>query len=1407
MIEAPRRSVTGPREPVRGAIDERLREWVWLLACCLLLATLAFVTRPGNILGDTKIDMALDPAGFLARSLHLWDPIQFGELQNQSTGYFFPMGPFFLVGKLIALPAWVVQRLWLTVIFVAAFLGVVRLSGRLRIGTAASGMLAGLGYALCPIGLSSMGILSAQFLPEAMLPWILLPLVRLMRDGAAMSQWQRLRAIAGSAVAVALCSGINAAAVAAVLLLAAIYLLAARRAWHRWRVLSWWSAAVALATAWWTIPLVLLGKYGVSIVPYSESAAVTTSVTSLSDALRGTEYWLTYLAVNGTPWWPVGFQLSSGVMQTVLTGVVAGIGLAGLASQRLGERRFLLLALLAGLFIVSMGYVSGLGSPLAGGLDHLINGPLSPLRNLAKFDPMIRLPVVLGLAHLLGSVRWARVRVAASLAAVAALGGLAVPAYVGGIAATGDFPSVPPYWVSATNWLNNHAGNQAVLAVPGARFGEYVWGRPMDDLLESMFKGDWAGTQLATIGSIGSTRLLDAVEQQIDAGEGSAGLTQLLGRMGVKYIIVRNDLIRGDLYGAWPARILDALYSSPGIVQVAEFGAFPVGGSDPDNAVSSFDTPYPPVEIFRVMGAQPEVSVVPAAGTMRVYGGPESLLTLADYGRLQNRPVLLNSASPSLPVSEYVITDSLRKIVRNLGEIRVDYSQTLTAADPARTIDAATDYLEPSWLPYLSVARYHGIANVTASFSASDAPALPSQSATGLMPFSAIDGNPSTMWESGALTGPLGQWIQVAFDRPVAARVIHVAFADSAAVGPPVSRVEVQTSAGSVTDSIRRTSRPQPLALPPGPARWLRITIRGVAESPFGLPGTQAGIAEISVPGITASRSIVAPIVPMPAGAEPVVALSKAQPQPSDCMLTSLGWVCSPLLAQPTEEQYGFNQEFTAARAYPATLTGQAVLTSPKLIARYAWPGRDQPKVTASSTYTSDPQDMPASAFDGDLATSWIAGATDQHPVLTIRWHGQQAVSHLTFIQPPSAVSPLQVLITGSRGQLRGGVIGASGQLSFKPMRTSRLRIAFTPAQLPLQISEVQIPGVTPLASGDASAQVHLGCGRGPTLRVDGTIVPTRATGTVTNLLDGRPVAFSACSQVAVQQGGNGVVQAAAGPTGADATGFDVQSVLLSPPGAVSRAGRASGSAPIATVRWTAASRVLRVTASQRSYLEVNQNFNLGWQASIAGRVLTPVQLDGWKQGWLLPAGTTGLVTLTYLPDAPYRVALFGGLALLGLLLLIVLVPLRRRLRPASSADAVGPGLPAPPSGSSPVAARAGRLATVALSAAGLGGLAFLGLWLGGYPGAALVPAASVLFAVAGRHRGAAAVWRLLASRWLLPVLLLAAAVSGAVAIAMHQWGSTSGLADILWDKGPQVLGLIIVARLAAALAGSAGRG
>ena len=368
---------------------------------------LPFLTAPGNLIADTKLDLAVDPVRFLARALHLWDPQQFGQLQDQAAGYLFPMGPFFALGQLAGLEPWVIQRLWIGTVGAAAFAGVVLLAGRLGIGSPWSRIAAGLAYAASPgrahpdrrpvVGVPPGGDAAVDPDPAG-------PRGPGRRRGCAPRPGPRWpwRCAAGSTrprrsrcwcPRSSTCSPCPPGAA------------------PRWRILAWWVPAVLAATWWWSVPLVLLSRYGVSILPYTESAAVTTSVTGLSNVLRGTENWISYLLVNGQPWWRLGYRIATGAVPTLLTGL-AGLGLAGLLRPRLPARRFLLCLLLTGVLIICAGHVSSLGNPLAGPVQHLINGPAAAFRNVRKFDPLIRLPIVLGLAHLLASVRLPRPRAA-----------------------------------------------------------------------------------------------------------------------------------------------------------------------------------------------------------------------------------------------------------------------------------------------------------------------------------------------------------------------------------------------------------------------------------------------------------------------------------------------------------------------------------------------------------------------------------------------------------------------------------------------------------------------------------------------------------------------------------------------------------------------------------------------------------------------------------------------------------------------------------------------------------------------------------------------------------------------------------------------------------------------------------
>src|SRR5437588_137025 len=94
-----------------------------------LAYAVAFGQQPGVALTDTKIDLHTSPARFLASVASTWGSSgDLGHVQGgQTTGYLFPMGPFYALGHGLGLGTWVVQRLWLGTLLALCAWGTVRL--------------------------------------------------------------------------------------------------------------------------------------------------------------------------------------------------------------------------------------------------------------------------------------------------------------------------------------------------------------------------------------------------------------------------------------------------------------------------------------------------------------------------------------------------------------------------------------------------------------------------------------------------------------------------------------------------------------------------------------------------------------------------------------------------------------------------------------------------------------------------------------------------------------------------------------------------------------------------------------------------------------------------------------------------------------------------------------------------------------------------------------------------------------------------------------------------------------------------------------------------------------------------------------------------------------------------------
>ena len=1098
-----------PPAPVR---DETLVRRLTLLAVCLLLAALACSTDPARILGDTKLDLTVNPLGFLYRALYLWDPSYFGQLQNQAYGYLFPNGPFhaLLVGA--GVPEWVVQRLWLAALLCAAFTGTVAVARALRIGSLPAQVVAGIAFALSPRALTLLSYNSAELQPTLLLPWVLLPLIHGTRPGA-----DPRRAALLSAAAFLLCGGTNAASELAVLTVPLLYLLTRAPGRRKRTLLAWWPAAIGLVSFWWLAPLLVMGRYVFSFMPFTEDAATTTSVTSLLNTVRGASNWMGY--VPGSSALPAGSAVATTPWLVLATALVAALGLAGAVHRRNPERLFLGLSVLAGTAVVAAGYTGPLGGLPGPLVQDLLDGALSPFRNVHKFDVLIRLPVALGLAHLPAAAArrpllGARPRLPAPERLTAAACTLAVlatltPLATVGAATRGSFTEIPDYWYQATAWLDDRSGGRTTMAVPGSARGEYLWGRPMDEPMQPLMTGPWTNQQIIPWGSAGVSRLTHAVDQRLSAGQGSPGLAAALARMGVRYLLVRNDLQREGNNGGWPARVHQALADSPGIDYVRSFG--PVMGSlEALPAARWYDQPYRALDVYRVADTAPLAGVVPADTALRVTGGPEALLAMAEHGLLtDDRPVLVGDdpGADRVPAARTVTADTLRRVEVVYPDVRRNTSATLTADEDYSRDVPAPDVVDPAWQPYTATVRHDGIAAVTASSAESGALAVPARRNPGRTPYAALDGSAATSWRSSSADGAVGEWLEVVFTEPRDVTGTTVTF-ERLPDTPPPSKVTVTTDHGSAQTELDPFTGAQELAVPEGRTSRLRVRVDALAWQPAHPFGTRVGIVALAVPGLHAERVLT---VPGPADTGTLLFTGSAGALPG-CMRGSRVWTCHPDLAAQGEDARSLDRTVTLsadAAAGDHAVTGQVTVADPQRVERAANRAGGYPKVTSSSTSVDHPAAMGRAAFDGDDATVWYPDPAEDRPSLDVDFGKRVTLSEMTveFPRGDTVTRPVRVVLDTGK-TVREGLIGSSGRLTFAELRTRTLRITFDPPRdQPLEIAEIDLPGVRtlgPVPDTDAATA----CGQGPRLLVNGTAVETRITGgTLRDQAEGRPPA------------------------------------------------------------------------------------------------------------------------------------------------------------------------------------------------------------------------------------------------------------------------------------------------------------
>ncbi|MXG88535.1 alpha-(1-_3)-arabinofuranosyltransferase domain-containing protein [Nocardioides flavescens] len=1380
-----------------------------LAAACVVLLAVALVQEPGLLVPDTKFDLVAAPGEFLRRALHLWDAEgAFGQLQNQAYGYLWPMGPLFWVGDLVDLPGWLVQRLWLSLVLVVAFLGAALLVRALGVRSDLATVLAGLAFALSPRMLTTLGPISIEAWPGALAPWVLLALVR----GSECGSPRRWAAIAGLAVGAV--GGVNAAATFAVVPLGVVWLLTRTPGPRRRALMLWWPVFTLLATGWWLVPLFVMGTYSPPFLDYIETSSVTTLPTTVWDVLRGTSNWVPYVDASSR----AGNDLITTPYLVLDSAVVLAVGVIGLLDRRTPQRAFLGLSVLLGVLMVGAGHQGSTAGWFSGDLSALLDGALSPLRNVHKFDPVVRLPLVIGLAFFVDRTRSGerRTRPVAErvnsmvLAGVVvlAVAGASVPAVVGRIAPAGGFAAVPAYWQQTASWLAREADG-TTLVVPGTSFGTYVWGDPRDEPMQYLATSPWAVRNVIPLAPPGGIRMLDAFEDRLAQGEGSPGLASALARAGVEHVVVRNDLERGSDVPD-PVLVHQALVQS-GLERVADFGptvggdavlasgtsADPATGGSADAveagsggptaprvlANDGWQAPYPAVEVYAV--PERAATAVSAAEVAVVAGGPEDLLDLQDLGVLDDRPaVLAGDLDPELVDAlgvgpgRVVLTDGLRDRERFFARIHDGASAALTSGDTPQTGNPTRDYLVPGADRWSTRVQLTGARRIVASSSRSSAVAL-GGAVRGDLPYAAVDGDPDTQWVSGAGRTDRASW-RVDLTDPRDVDEVELRGGADAADN---QQVEVVTQAGTsgAVDLPSGTTRRVPV--PAGTTGWVEVR----DASPDG--GRQLALADVGVDGLQVERALRLPSLPESWGDPAAVVLRADLDDRRGCVDVGGDVRCATGRDQAAEESSGIDRVVPLASA---DSFGTDLLVRPRAGAALDdLTLASQPvSIAASSLAVPDPRAGPVSAVDGNRSSTWYAATDDLRPSLDVRWLGSKRISGIKIglDRDASARRPLRVRID-SGDQTRVVALDERGRASFRPLVTSAVSVQVLQADVTqsldfaaqarpigIGVSTLRLRGLDYLPLGLSADRRDLGCGSGPDLLVDETARLTAVQAAPSELLAGREVPARVCAGGAVVgdpaptvssavELPAGDVRIVSRPDGA----FETASLVLSSRSATGPAAADTTAAELAT---GPDSRTVR-PGDDAAVVVLRQNVNAGWQATQGGRRLLPVTVDGWQQGWVLPGGDTAgaSVRARFAPDTAYRWGLLLGLCALFALAAGVGWSLRRRR--------------GRPDGPPPVSER--RLPVVVAGPVALVG----GGLVAGWPG--LLVAAGVVAVVGlgtalGRLSPA---YVSLRGPWreLMPWLCAAPCLLAGAAYAVRPWGGASGWAGA--SAWPSYLALV----------------
>ncbi|MEO8967413.1 MAG: alpha-(1-_3)-arabinofuranosyltransferase family protein [Solirubrobacteraceae bacterium] len=1331
ITEAPARART---IPTARALTGRARDRVLILGLTVFSFALAFWQAPGTTTADTKIDLHVDPGSFLSFVAAAWsNTADLGEVHSaQYSGYLWPMGPFFAALHAIGIGPWVVERIWLGVLFTLAAWGMVRLMdlivGRPR---GIAHLAAAAFFVLNPYVVVFTARTSITLIGYAALPWLLIVTYHGVRATRGLRGWRSWWwASAFALILTSTGGGVNAAVVGWMLVgpvVLALYEPAVGTV--RWRdglgFLVRAGALSLIASLWWVVPVLVHVHYGINFLQYTEQPATIWGTNSLTESLRLMGYWTSYLGVGygiNRPFSTDASTLLFNPFVVTASLLLPALAVAGFVrARRISYAPLLLLLVVVGVTIETAGFPDG--TPVRGTMvwiyEHIF--VLSFMRTTNKAAPLVAVGVAglvgLGARELIIRARRARrvhLRRTGPVAIAIALTGLivlaALPLIRGDAIDTQlSFQRIPSAWSQAAQGLNRTLPvNTRAMVLPGQIFAYYRWGGTLDAILPRLTTRPVAVRYETPYSDLHADDLLATVDDLVQENRLLPGeLTPLLRLIGVGAVITGadDDISRSGALA--PA-------AAAGVLARQGFGApahsyGPVAGYAAAAGDLGGTTRLPEIRRYQVPGSRGIVHVDPVGPATVVDGSAQSLGDLAAFGALPSTAPVLYAGDQSPAQLRSLAAQGANLVIGDSNRRQVYVPQsTQQNRGPVLAADASF----PTGAATLNPFAAAGAAAQTVS-ALQGARYVTSPSQFGELqfpedgPFAAFDGKLSTEWIADRNAPVTDRWVQVGFNAPR-----NVAYVDVTPFNDAHGTV-TQVDVNGISHAVGAGRTRIPVHLHGVSA--VRVTVTGLIKPRQGDAGA-GGFREIAIPGLHLRQYLRAPIVIGRDLAGTDLSHDSLSylfaRQTGDDPFRRSPYGATTLLDDPrargdAESQLQRIVFAPAARSYRVAAWVSPAVTALDSALDGLTGYRGQVRYDSSSRYQDRPAYRASSAFAPGTSAprpGWISvWEPGQAPSPWISFSTPRALSVSSLRITPSSAAvrrPTMVQLSWGTGHTGALPVAADGTINLgQTVRTRALKLTvlaavFAPGTTAAQgqahavgIGAVTVPGLA-AARVPERGRLVAPCGT-VAIAIDGRRVPMAPIGTVSELDAGRPLPARACAvgragatPSVPMRAGVARVRSLRGPLSVDT--LRLRSPAPHPVPVPASGGTVLSSGDLSPSDVSG----VRVALRGRSWVVLGESWDHGWRATCDGRSLgAPQVIDGYANGWLAPAGCRR-VAFSFGPQSGINESYLVSAVAAALMLLLLAFgaarqpAVRTAAQPSSidtvEIDAVGRGRPLP---------------------------------------------------------------------------------------------------------------------------------